>query len=89
MGYRVEIEEAETEVKRGFLSVEDDENPNSNTRVREFHDVYEAKQAIRETIDSDRIPMREFAFMILDDAGLSLWTTYYDHVYKHWDSFEG
>jgi hypothetical protein len=89
MGYRVEIEEAETEVKRGFLSVEDDDNPNSNTRVREFSDIYEAKQAIKDTIATDRVGMREFAFMILDDAGLTLWTCYCDHVYKHWDSFEG
>lgn len=87
--YRVEIEEADSEVKRGFISVDDDDNPNSTTKVREFDDIYEAKQAIKKTIATDRIGMREFAFMILDDDGLVLWTTYYDEVYKHWDAFEG
>lgn len=74
--FRVEITESATEERRGFLS-------------REFEDVYEAKKAIRARIDLDRIAAREFAFTIIDNEGLALWTTYYDDVYRDWDAFEG
>jgi hypothetical protein len=85
--FRVEIEESATEEKRGFLSVEDDDNPNNNVKVKEFDSVEEAQTAIKATIDADRIAAREFAYIILDDEGTDVRTTYYDEVYKHWDTF--
>jgi hypothetical protein len=88
MKFRVEIQESATETARGFLSVEDDENPNRNVKIAEFASHDEAAAAIKAEIDRDRIAAREFAYLVLDEAGVIQWTTYYDEVYKHWDTFD-
>ncbi len=86
MSFRVELTEAATDVQRGFLSTEDDDNPNSGTKVQEFDSVAEANEAIREQIGVD--DMTEFAFHIIDDAGETLETTYFDDVYGRWETFD-
>jgi hypothetical protein len=85
MSFRVELTESATDEQRGFLGSEDDENPNSNVKVREFDSADEARQAIQDEIARD--DATEFAFHVIDEAGETVETTYFDDVYGCWESF--
>lgn len=66
--YRVEVTENNGETLRGFLSREDDENPNNNMAVREFDDPDEAGDAIRDTL-RENPEETELEYWIINDLG--------------------
>jgi hypothetical protein len=86
MAFRVEMLQGET--RRGFISREDDENPNSNVAVREFDSIDEAESAIWEMIEPgvlDGDDVRTFHFLVLDDEGIERATVWNDNVEWVWD----
>jgi hypothetical protein len=66
--FRVEAFDDVTEESRGFISRETDENPNHQFEPREFDNMGEVREAIREVIDT--LPEGEqVSFEVVDQGG--------------------